>query len=46
MKGLRNIGKDEKWLNQKLTEEGIQKLDEVYFAEWSESDGFFIQQKS
>ncbi|WP_186326619.1 DUF421 domain-containing protein [Cytobacillus oceanisediminis] len=46
LKGLRNIGKDEKWLNQKLTEEGIQKLDEVYFAEWSESDGFFIQQKS
>jgi uncharacterized membrane protein YcaP (DUF421 family) len=45
IKGLKNMG-DEKWLNQKLTEEGIQKLDEVYFDEWSESDGFFIQQKS
>jgi uncharacterized membrane protein YcaP (DUF421 family) len=44
--GLERIGKDEEWLYQKLKEEGIHKAEDIYFAEWSESDGFYIQQNS
>ncbi|WP_079507814.1 DUF421 domain-containing protein [Mesobacillus jeotgali] len=43
MNGLKNIGKDENWLSQKLSEEGVQELNDIYYAEWSESDGFYIQ---
>ncbi|WP_210364719.1 DUF421 domain-containing protein [Bacillus sp. REN3] len=40
---LKKIGKDEKWLVRSLKEHGINDLPNVFFAEWSETDGFFIQ---
>lgn len=40
---LKEIGKDEAWLRQKLKEERGIELEDVFFAEWDEHNGFFVQ---
>jgi uncharacterized membrane protein YcaP (DUF421 family) len=42
-KGLQRLGKDEGWLYKRLKENGITDISKIYFAEWSETDGFYIQ---
>lgn len=42
-KGLERLGKNEGWLHQKLKENGISDISKIYFAEWSETEGFYIQ---
>ncbi|CEA03602.1 hypothetical protein BN1048_02144 [Jeotgalicoccus saudimassiliensis] len=41
---LKNRGKDETWLRDKLREEENADLDDVFYAEWSEKKGFFLQE--
>ena len=40
---LKEIGKDETWLREKLKEERGVELEDIFFAEWDEQNGFFIQ---
>lgn len=40
---LKEIGKDETWLREKLKEERGVELEDIFFAEWHEQNGFFIQ---
>lgn len=40
---LKEIGKDEIWLREKLKEERGVELEDIFFAEWDERNGFFIQ---
>ncbi|WP_286230836.1 DUF421 domain-containing protein [Neobacillus mesonae] len=42
-KGLRMIDKDEDWLRESLKKEGYGSIEEIYCAEWTEREGFFIQ---
>ncbi|WP_338471384.1 DUF421 domain-containing protein [Niallia sp. XMNu-256] len=42
-KGLRMIGKDEDWLRKNLKKEGYGPIEELYFVEWTEREGFNIQ---
>ncbi|QTN00897.1 DUF421 domain-containing protein [Sediminibacillus dalangtanensis] len=39
---LNDIGKSEEWLRQQLRKEGYE-LEQVYYGEWSRTDGFVIQ---
>lgn len=41
---LAEIGKDETWLREKLKEERGVELEDVFFAEWDEQKGFFVQE--
>lgn len=41
---LKEIGKDETWLREKLKDETGSDLDNVFFAEWDEQNGFFVQE--
>ncbi|TVT29718.1 DUF421 domain-containing protein [Salinicoccus cyprini] len=43
---LKDAGVDEAWLRQKIEEETDCDFEDVYFAEWSQSKGFFIQSKN
>ncbi|WP_059172251.1 DUF421 domain-containing protein [Bacillus sp. FJAT-27445] len=40
---LKEAGKDEKWLRDELEKEGISTIKEVYYAEWSPQEGFYIK---
>ncbi|RDU36600.1 DUF421 domain-containing protein [Neobacillus piezotolerans] len=40
---LNAAGKDEKWLKEELKKEGITNIEEVYYAEWSPQEGFYIK---
>lgn len=42
---LKEIGKDETWLREKIKEETGLDLDNVFFAEWDEYNGFFVQER-
>ncbi|MEH7884616.1 DUF421 domain-containing protein [Bacillus sp. JJ1609] len=42
-KGLEKLGKDENWLYRTLKEYGVNDISKIYFAEWSETEGFYIQ---
>lgn len=44
-KTLHNAGHDEHWLRKKIDEDTDYNFDDIYFAEWSENEGFFIQGK-
>lgn len=44
-KTLHNAGHDEDWLRKKIDEDTDYDFDEIYFAEWSKNEGFFIQEK-
>lgn len=39
---LSEINKDQQWLTNELLANGIDKIDDVVFAEWLESDGLFV----
>ncbi|WP_409298694.1 DUF421 domain-containing protein [Peribacillus sp. SCS-26] len=41
---LKQIEKDKEWLIHEISEEGIKDIKDVYYAEWSKPDGFFIKQ--
>ncbi|RSD29219.1 DUF421 domain-containing protein [Mesobacillus subterraneus] len=43
-KGLENIGENQEWLMEKLAEEGHKDVSSIYYAEWSEADGLYVQQ--
>jgi uncharacterized membrane protein YcaP (DUF421 family) len=45
-KALKNLGRDETWLKARLADEGVGDIDDIYFAEWSEANGFYIQHKN
>jgi uncharacterized membrane protein YcaP (DUF421 family) len=40
---LRELGKDEQWLNEQLRAHGVSSYQEVFIAEWLEGDGLFVQ---
>ncbi|MEK5185366.1 DUF421 domain-containing protein [Solibacillus sp. FSL W7-1324] len=40
---LAQIGKDKEWIIQRLKEEGHGDIKKIYYAEWSEENGFYIQ---
>lgn len=42
---LHDAGHDEHWLRKKIDEDTDYNFDDIYFAEWSENEGFFIQGK-
>ena len=42
---LRDLGRDEEWLLSELEAQGITRLSDVLYAEWSEGDGLYIQRK-
>ncbi|WP_426446862.1 YetF domain-containing protein [Paenibacillus sp. S-38] len=42
---LQGIGRDKHWLEQKLREQGIARLEDVYYGEWTESGGMYVQAK-
>ncbi|AXH99150.1 DUF421 domain-containing protein [Sporosarcina sp. PTS2304] len=41
-KTIEKVGKSEKWLLQKLREHKIERVDDVYCAEWGETSGLYI----
>jgi len=40
---VKDFGKDEAWLNQQLSSQGIFSYEEIFIAEWLEGDGMFVQ---
>ncbi|WP_336773484.1 DUF421 domain-containing protein [Paenibacillus sp. MMO-58] len=42
---LKEIGRSEEWLLTQLEEQGIMRIQNVYYAEWSEEEGLHIQLK-
>ena len=42
---LREIGHDEQWLLLELKAQGIMRVKDVLYAEWSEVDGLYVQRK-
>lgn len=40
---LKNINRDEAWLRESIKKETGADLEDVFFAEWDEENGFFIQ---
>ena len=40
---LNYVGKSKKWLHDELAKEGYANIQEILYAEWSESEGFFIK---
>ncbi|WP_243711712.1 MULTISPECIES: DUF421 domain-containing protein [unclassified Paenibacillus] len=42
---LRDIGRSEEWLLAQLKEQGIDRIQAVYYAEWSEEEGMHFQLK-
>ncbi|SDN11558.1 Uncharacterized membrane protein YcaP, DUF421 family [Fictibacillus solisalsi] len=40
---LRLIGKDRNWLEEGLKQEGVHRIEDIYYAEWSKPDGFFVK---
>ena len=40
---LNYVGKSKKWLHDELTKEGYANIQEILYAEWTESDGLFIK---
>jgi uncharacterized membrane protein YcaP (DUF421 family) len=40
---LRELGKDEEWLQRELRAYGVTSYQEVLIAEWLEGDGLFVQ---
>ncbi|QHT58986.1 DUF421 domain-containing protein [Paenibacillus lycopersici] len=42
---LREIGRSEEWLLSRLGEQGVDRIQAVYYAEWSEEDGLHIQRQ-
>jgi uncharacterized membrane protein YcaP (DUF421 family) len=43
---FRAINKDEQWLNSELKMKGIERLEDVLFAEWLEGDGLFVVERN
>lgn len=42
-KRLERLGVDENWLREKIKEDTGEDLEDIYFAEWDQKNGFFIQ---
>lgn len=42
-KRLESLGFNEEWLQEKIKEQTSEELEDIYFAEWDEDNGFFIQ---
>lgn len=40
---LKAVEKDKDWLLENLEKEGITEIEDIYYAEWSASHGFFIK---
>ena len=40
---LNYVGKSKQWLYDELANEGYSNVEEILYAEWSESEGFFIK---
>lgn len=40
---LKNIDKDEDWVREELAKLGYEDVSKIYYAEWSETDGFTIR---
>lgn len=40
---LAQIGKDKQWIIHQLKEEGYEDIKKIYYGEWSEENGFYIQ---
>ncbi|MER2030124.1 MAG: DUF421 domain-containing protein [Solibacillus sp.] len=40
---LAQIGKDKQWIIHHLKEEGYEDIKKIYYAEWSEENGFYVQ---
>jgi uncharacterized membrane protein YcaP (DUF421 family) len=42
-RSLAQIGKDEQWVINLLKEEGYEDIKKIYYAEWSEGNGLYVQ---
>ncbi|MFK7692569.1 DUF421 domain-containing protein [Paenibacillus sp. HJGM_3] len=42
---LQEIERDETWLKALLQEQGVERIRDVYYAEWSEAEGLHLQMK-
>lgn len=40
---LAQIGKDKQWIIHQLKEEGYEDINKIYYAEWSEENGLYVQ---
>ncbi|WKA58114.1 DUF421 domain-containing protein [Planococcus shenhongbingii] len=40
---LKYVGKSREWLYSELEKEGFKDIEEILYAEWSKTDGFFIK---
>ena len=40
---MEKAGKDEAWLKDELNNEGISKIEDIYYAEWTPESGFYIK---
>ena len=40
---LAQIGKDKQWIIHQLKEEGYEDIKKIYYAEWSEENGLYVQ---
>lgn len=39
---LKNAGRDEIWLRKELKKQGIDKIEDILFAEWLEEDSLYV----
>jgi uncharacterized membrane protein YcaP (DUF421 family) len=42
---LARVGRNEQWLLSELQKNGLERIQDVFYAEWSETDGMYIQRK-
>jgi len=42
-KVLETIGKDEKWLHNRLYEEGYSEIKEIFYCEWTKEEGIYVR---
>ncbi|AEI44182.1 DUF421 domain-containing protein [Paenibacillus mucilaginosus] len=43
---LKSIGRDRSWLEEELRKQGAKRLEDIYYGEWTESGGLYIQHGS
>lgn len=41
--GLESISKNKEWLYEQTKKKGFEKIDQILYGEWSETDGFYFQ---
>lgn len=42
---LQQIGKNESWLKDELKQQGYEDIDKIFYAEWRQEDGLYVNEK-